>query len=424
MTRKLLRSSVFVALAVGMAMSVRAHAQATQHFGSQAVVITGTGTQSFTAMASDASGNLYISDENSSLVYKETLSGGTYTQSIVAVDGYTTSGGVKNPLGVAVDSNGNVYISDLTNDRLLKETPAGGGTYTQSVVMQNSGGNFVNPNALAIDSSGDVFIVAQSYNIATSSYVYHVFEFTPGSGGTYTQSTLSFAGLEDPSGLAIDSSNNLYIDDSGYPRVVKETLSGGTYTQSVVVDDSVFNWLDQSGYIAVDKNGDVFVVNGGPFGYDAETVVEAVPIGGSYHFRLIGGGFGYWNERQVYSDGRDDRQQWQLVRLGHAYQRHLPGPGDLDADDEPGIGQRRKHQRGVYHAVYFQHGDHLSPRPGPRPRRARPESSWIPAQARAIPTAPPCCIPPAQVARSKSPSRRSTRGYARERSRSSIQRES
>ncbi|MGB0122447.1 MAG: hypothetical protein WBP63_03365, partial [Silvibacterium sp.] len=72
--------------------------------GTQSEPITG-----FTepeGVAVDSSGNLYVTDSDDynppSNLYKETLSGGAYTQSVIKT-------GFQNAWAVAVDSSGNVY---------------------------------------------------------------------------------------------------------------------------------------------------------------------------------------------------------------------------------------------------------------------------------------------------------------------------
>jgi hypothetical protein len=59
-------------------------------------------------------------------VFKETLSGGNYTQSTIGSD-------LNYPSAVAVDGSGNIYIADAFNDRVLKETPSGGNFGTVNV---------------------------------------------------------------------------------------------------------------------------------------------------------------------------------------------------------------------------------------------------------------------------------------------------
>ena len=53
-------------------------------------------------------------------------------------------------------------------------------------------------------------------------------------GGGYTQSTIPTSALSSPEGIALDSGGNIYIADSGNGRVLKETPSAGSYTESTV----------------------------------------------------------------------------------------------------------------------------------------------------------------------------------------------
>ncbi len=108
-------------------------------------------------IAADAGGNLYITDEYNGAsgkgeVFKETLSAGAYTQSVVA-------SGLYQPNGVAVDGSGNVYIADSHNSRVLKETPSAG-SYTQSVIA--SGLSY--PSGVAVDASGNIYITDSQSN--------------------------------------------------------------------------------------------------------------------------------------------------------------------------------------------------------------------------------------------------------------------
>jgi len=46
------------------------------------------------------------------------------------------------------------------------------------------------------------------------------------------------SGLSYPTGIAVDGAGNVYIADQGNSQVLLETLSGGSYTQSVVANGS------------------------------------------------------------------------------------------------------------------------------------------------------------------------------------------
>jgi sugar lactone lactonase YvrE len=155
------------------------------------------------AVAADGSGNIYITDTYNNRVLKETLSGGAYTESVVA-------SGLVYPTGVAVNGIGNAYIADTYNNRVLKETLSGG-AYTESTVA--SGLSF--PCGLAVDVNGNLYIADTRNSRVLKETL---------SDGVYTESTVG-SGLFHPWDVAVDGSGTLYIGDSDNNRVLKETLS-------------------------------------------------------------------------------------------------------------------------------------------------------------------------------------------------------
>jgi DNA-binding beta-propeller fold protein YncE len=194
-------------------------------------------------VAVDGSGSVYIVDENNNRVLKQTPSGGSYAESVVP----TTS--LSGPWGIAVDGSGNVYIADEQNNRVLKETLSGSG-YTESTV----GSSLSFPAALAVDVSGNVYISENN-----GSGVLVLKETL--SGGSYTQSTVASTaanGLVLPYGIAVDGGGNVYIADVGNGLVLKETLSGGSYVQSTVASGTP--GTSPQG-VAVDSSGNVYIVN-------------------------------------------------------------------------------------------------------------------------------------------------------------------
>jgi sugar lactone lactonase YvrE len=199
------------------------------------------------AVALDGAGNLYIVDSNDAQVLKATPSAGGYTLSVIA---NSANNGLSYPGGVAVDGSGNVYIDDVSGTRVLKETLSEGG-YTQSVIADNATNGLIDPYGVAVDANGNVYI-ADSYNK-------RVLKETL-SEGRYTQSVVAdnaTNGLIDPQGIAVDGSGNVYICDG---QVFKETPSGGGYSQSVIASVAS-NGLDYPLGVAVDGNGNVYIAD-------------------------------------------------------------------------------------------------------------------------------------------------------------------
>ncbi len=183
-------------------------------------------------VAVDGSGNLYIADFVMNRVLKETLSNGTYTQTVIA-------SGLNGPAGVAVDTSGNVYIADSANNRVLKETVTPGG-YTESTI----GSGMAVPYGVSVNVSGNLY-VADSNNA-------RILLESP-SGGSYIQTTL-VSSVSQPFGAVVDAAGNLYIAERGMNQVLKETPVDGGYSQSVITSNVVAPYK-----VIVDGTGNVYV---------------------------------------------------------------------------------------------------------------------------------------------------------------------
>ena len=262
LARRLRRPSAAACL---LALTVALQAQTAQFAGVQSTV--STGLSSAFGVAVDGSGNIYVADSGNSRVLMETLSGGAYTQSVVA--DASAAYGLQGPRGVAVDGSGNVYITDVNTNRVLKETLSGG-AYTQSVVADSGVDGLLNPEGVAVDGSDNVYIADTGNGRVLKETL---------SAGNYAQSTLG-SGLSTPYAVAVDGSGTVYIADSGNNRVVLETLSSGSYTQSIL-----FTGLNHAQGVAVDGSGNVYVTVAGivsfPFFYPGLVLKETLS-GGSY----------------------------------------------------------------------------------------------------------------------------------------------
>ena len=160
-------------------------------------------------LAVDTHGNVYIADGDNGRVVKETPSGSTYIQSTLPTSALSL------PMGVAVDTQGNVYIADLGNDRVLKETLSGTG-FTESTVADHL---FKTPVGVAVDASGNVYILGYTQGGYAEDYI--VLEETPSPGGGYSTSIVSFSPIQNPDGMAVDASGNIYIASPGGDRLEK-----------------------------------------------------------------------------------------------------------------------------------------------------------------------------------------------------------
>lgn len=130
------------------------------------------------------------------------------------------------PGGLAVDSTGILYVSDTINHRVFKVTGGVASILAGTGEPGFSGdggvakrGQLNNPFGLAVDSSDNLFIADTHNNrireiLATTGYIYTICGLgVPGYSGD--SSDAASASVNNPMGLAFDSSDNLYIADSG-----------------------------------------------------------------------------------------------------------------------------------------------------------------------------------------------------------------
>ena len=202
-------------------------------------------------MAIDAAGNVYISDAERGLVWKETLANGAYTQTAV-----TTI--AASPQGVAIDAQGNLYITDSASRNIYKETPAGNG-FTESTLV---GPTLTQPYTLTVDTSGNLYVIDLGANTVVKESV---------SGNSYTQSVVA-SGLNNAQQVAVDSAGNVYIADTNNSRVLKETLAQGSYAQS-----TIGTGLSGPSGVAVSSSGVVYITDA----FNRRSLTET-PSGGNY----------------------------------------------------------------------------------------------------------------------------------------------
>jgi sugar lactone lactonase YvrE len=241
----------------------------------------------------DSSGNVYVADNQDYTIRKITSAGVVSTLaglpeplsvpsslpilSAASPDG-TGSTARLEPFGIVADKSGNLWVTN--GDAVLMVTPAGVVTTFVGGGPSSTGGSsadgfgsaaqFDNPNGIAIDASGNLY-VADSGN-------YTIRKITPNGGvstlaglaGQFgnTDGTGSAARFGTPTGVAVDASGNVFVTDSSSKDIRKITPAGVVTT--LAGTPGVIGSADGTGPaaqfdalngIAIDANGNLFVTD-------------------------------------------------------------------------------------------------------------------------------------------------------------------
>ena len=224
------------------------------------------------AVAVDGAGNLYIADSFSCRVRVVNMQSSTITVLGVTIaagniatvagsatygsggdNGPATSAQLYQPTGVAVDSNGNLYIADTGNSRVRMVNTSGtitafAGNGTRGCIGDSTaatGAELNSPVGLAADAAGNIYIAddggcnIRAVNTQTGSITVLGVTVAPkaiasvaGDGVQGYNSdgiAATSAEINLPRGVALDSSGNLYIADTGNARI-REVSTSGTIT--------------------------------------------------------------------------------------------------------------------------------------------------------------------------------------------------
>lgn len=237
----------------------------------------------------DASGNTYIADSYSSQVFKIDTSGNLTVVAGNGTVGYSGDGGaatgaaLSGPEAVAIDSSGNIFIAD-TGNFVIREVVATSGTI-QTVAGNGKEGysgdggpataaELDDPYGVFVDGSGNIFVADTDNSIVreVSNGTINTVAGTAGSFGYAGDSgPATAAQLDEPEGVFVDGSGNVFIADT-FNSVIREVTAGMIQT----VAGSNYAWNGTCNYsgdggpatnaqlclpsgVFVDGSGDIFI---------------------------------------------------------------------------------------------------------------------------------------------------------------------
>ncbi|MGB6545324.1 MAG: pectinesterase family protein [Candidatus Acidiferrales bacterium] len=172
-----------------------------------------------TGLATDNSGNVYVSDAKSKSLLK--FASAALTQGTSAAS--TTLATLTAPGAVAVDARGFVYVADTSTGLITQVSPTGAVATLPS--------QFTKPGGLTVDALNNLYV--------SDSSALAVYQLSPITGA---QRVLAVGTLVAPAGLAIDPSGNLLVTDPGAPAIYRFNVSTGatsTVTSTAVKPSAI-----------------------------------------------------------------------------------------------------------------------------------------------------------------------------------------
>jgi trimeric autotransporter adhesin len=241
-------------------------------------------------VALDSAANLYIADFSNHRIRKVAAGSGIITtvagngsESFSGDGGAATAAGLRYPEGVALDSAGNLYIAEWASNRIRKvaarsgiiTTVAGNGSFGFS----GDGGaataaGLFSPSGVALDSAGNLYIADWENHrirkVAAESGIITTVAGNGSQGFSGDGGAATAAGLNYPTGVAMDSEGNLYIADYGNNRIRKVAAGSGIITTVAGNDSRGFSGdggaataagLDRPYDVAMDSEGNLYIAD-------------------------------------------------------------------------------------------------------------------------------------------------------------------
>lgn len=201
-------------------------------------------------MAVSAEGTIYASDFVNDVVYKifedgrvnGAVVGKINTASDSASSGMYGSDGnyarLNQPYGCCVDASGNIYISDNNNHKIKRLSPSG---RSQTLVGTGSSGDVCSdnglavklnsPSGIAVDKAG-ILYVCDSGNDKIKKILPNgkTVSLAGGTGGGFANGNGANALFDNPTGIAVDNAGSCYVWDKNNLRIRKVDESGTVIT--------------------------------------------------------------------------------------------------------------------------------------------------------------------------------------------------
>lgn len=153
------------------------------------------------------------------------------------VDGPADTAQFDNPDGIVTDTSGNIYVADSGNNVIRKITPEGEvSTLAGTGEAGNADGDageaqFDTPTGITMDSSDNLLVTDEGNNTVRKITPAGEVSTIAGTGEAgFADGVVAEAQFDAPHGIAIDDQDNIYVTDVGNSRVRKIDAASGDVT--------------------------------------------------------------------------------------------------------------------------------------------------------------------------------------------------
>jgi DNA-binding beta-propeller fold protein YncE len=216
------------------------------------------------------SGNIYVADEDATSVYVypplESSTGTLNEAPTATISGLDT--GLSSPEGIALDSSLNIYVADESASSVYVYPPLASSTgllnETPTATISGSDTGLISPYGIALDSTTGKIYVADA--LATSVFVYPALGQSVGLPNEVPLATISGTntGLSYPQGIALDSSDDIYVADTSSVFVYSAGSKGNIAPSPATISTTMTTGLGWPQGIALDSSGKIYVADDGP----------------------------------------------------------------------------------------------------------------------------------------------------------------
>ena len=188
---------------------------------------------------------------------------------VFEIDSSAAPGGFR-PGFMALDASNHLYVTDPANNRVVKFT-AGGAYLSQWGSYGSSNGQFYYPEGIRCGRQATTYM--------------WLIRSTTGSRSSMPTATISTNGaifgvsngqFNGPTGLAVDSSDNVYVADAGNYRVEKFTGNGGFIMQLGDLGRGIGHVHRTHGHRVADASNSIYVTD------ENEDLVDKFDDNGNY----------------------------------------------------------------------------------------------------------------------------------------------